>query len=247
MAEMICKPGGAKQEESLGLEGLIGANAPMLLSPAAHLSYFSSIFSAAAVVTEVQSQSGGDPMNFDQCPDAGDLGSHAGVRPGLRALPRFRPIGAEPEELTTEQGYRLLDEIRSFGEPADGLHRRRSAQAAGPLRPDPLQRQDRAAHQRDPQRHAAADGRGHRRFKESRRHPHGHQPGRAGRRHARRFPRHPRHLRPRHVRPAARPRYRPGYAVSDHRHAPQYGPAAGDGRDRQRSAARGCGACSSSS
>ena len=31
------------------------------------------------------------------------------------------------EELTTEQGYRLLDEIRSFRRTADGVHRRRSA------------------------------------------------------------------------------------------------------------------------
>ena len=65
-------------------------------------------------------------------PDAGDLGSHASVRPGLRALPRLRPIRAEPDELTTEQGYRLLDEIRSLRRAADGLHRRRSAEAAGP-------------------------------------------------------------------------------------------------------------------
>ena len=42
------------------------------------------------------------------------------------------------DELTTEQGYRLLDEIRSFRRAADGIHGRRSAEAARPVRPDPL-------------------------------------------------------------------------------------------------------------
>jgi hypothetical protein len=49
--------------------------------------------------------------------DAGDLGSDAGVRPGVRALPGVGAIRADPERTEHEQGYRLLDEIRSFGEP----------------------------------------------------------------------------------------------------------------------------------
>ena len=44
-------------------------------------------------------------------------GSNPGVRSGVRALPRLRPSERHPGELTTGQGYRLLDEIRSFGDP----------------------------------------------------------------------------------------------------------------------------------
>src|SRR5512138_396784 len=60
---------------------------------------------------------GEDGMNFDQCPmlviwevtQACDL---ACVHCRASAQPE-----RNPGELTTDQGYRLLDEIRSFGEP----------------------------------------------------------------------------------------------------------------------------------
>ena len=48
---------------------------------------------------------------------AGDLGGHPGLRSGLRPLPRLRPIQRTPVELTTEQGYQLLEEIKRFGDP----------------------------------------------------------------------------------------------------------------------------------
>ena len=105
-------------------------------------------------------------------------------------------------ELTTEQGYRLLDEIRSFGEPLMVF-------TGG----DPLKRPDLFDLIRysvkiglrtnvTPERHAAAHGGSHRQIQGSRRVAHGDQRGRARCRVARRFPRHPRHLRSRHVRPA---------------------------------------------
>lgn len=39
------------------------------------------------------------------------------MRSGLRALPRLRHRKADPFELSTEGGYRLLETVRSFGNP----------------------------------------------------------------------------------------------------------------------------------
>ena len=121
-------------------------------------------------------------MNFDQAPllviwevtQACDL---ACVH--CRASAQSEPASAGTDHRAGVPAARRDPLLRRT---ADGVHRRRPAEAAGPLRPDPLQRQDRAAHQRDAERHAAADAGGHRGFKEAGVTPHGDQPGRARRR-----------------------------------------------------------------
>ena len=64
-----------------------------------------------------------------------------------------------PGELTHRTGLPPAGRDPLVRRAPDGVHRRRSAEAARPVRPDPLLRQDRPAHQRDAQRHAAADAR----------------------------------------------------------------------------------------
>lgn len=64
-------------------------------------------------------------------------GGDAGLRPGLSALPRrspSRPRGSD--ELSPAEGLRLVRRLAAFGYPArpPGSHRRRSPQAARPLR-----------------------------------------------------------------------------------------------------------------
>ena len=60
-------------------------------------------------------------------PDACDLGSHAGLRPGVRSLPRFRSIGAEPCRTHHRTGLPAAGRNPLFRRAPYGLHRRRPA------------------------------------------------------------------------------------------------------------------------
>ena len=96
-------------------------------------------------------------MNFDQAPmlviwEATQACDLACVHCRASALSE-----RNPNELTTEQGYRLLDEIRSFGEPLMVFTGGDPLKRPGPLRPDPLFGENRPAHERHPQRHSAID------------------------------------------------------------------------------------------
>src|SRR5579885_1528932 len=172
-------------------------------------------------------------MNFDQAPllviwevtQACDL---ACVHCRASAQP-----DRHPNELTTEEGYRLLDQIRTFGDPlmvftggdplkrpdiyslirysaGIGLRTNVTPSATPLLTAEAIERFKENGVNRMAISLDGPDAATHDDF------------------------RHSRDLRPRHVRPAARAEDRPGHPVANHRHAPQHGQAAAGRGDRAR-------------
>src|SRR5262245_27631922 len=65
-----------------------------------------------------------------------DLGDYAGVRSGLRPLPRIRAARPELRRTQHRRGIRVAGRSKALRKSADGVHRRRSVEAARSVQPD---------------------------------------------------------------------------------------------------------------